>query len=519
MSNTWTTSNTECAVHTVYFQAHLSDADQWELLQEAASQHKWHVVSFAIQTCSIGSHPVVHHKLFAEALLQGEWGVVRALVKRQVRDVPLCYQESALQLLQLGKWSIAGQVFQGCTEKDEHTFSEVLTKAVARQEWSTVLQLAQSGLTTEQRLFLFETATNHTNWPVIKQLTTKRDSIGIYLSQYAFGIAALRSNWDLVCHYVHQGVDINEQDREGNTALHLAALQRDQEGVHKLMRLSPDVNILNNDQVSPFHITVRNKAWDVAKLMIESGGNICLPDKHNDTVLKYLLEVAQADVLHFAVSRGCNIMAESVKDRTALHVLLFAGYYDTVREVVDQGTDPDIVADGRTMLHFAANRTALSSMESCVSLCIELGLSTHQPSVTDGQIRKCSSTQLANGLRNSPICMALRNKSVPFKVLWMLLESGASSNFELNLLKSWKQLKNIESTGANGKQKVLYLTNTASNAQSLRHLCRLTISHQMGCKGDRRQRIASLPLPRQMKDYVSFSDVLSVVKYQGKRML
>ncbi|KAK7483049.1 hypothetical protein BaRGS_00025712 [Batillaria attramentaria] len=497
----------------------LSDEEQWELLQEAVSQQKWHIVAQVIRKCKIGDHAAVHRKLFPEALDQRQWGVIRVLIQRGVKDVPQCYQAYALDLIQQGKWSIVGQVFLNSEEKDEETFSEVLSRAITKQEWSTVVLLIQSGLSEEQRTYLFQFATHTSNWKIVEQLTDKKDSVGYYLSEYAFDIAANQSNWELVCHYVQQGVDIDYQDRDGHTALHLAATQRDKDGVQKLMRLGPDVNIMNDNQITPMHLVAKMKSWDLVKLMIENGGNINLPDHKNITVLRYLLEAGQADILHLAVEQGCDVMADSVKGRTAIHVLLSAGYYRTVMKMVEQGADASATTAGRTLLHFAINQTTLSSMESCLSLCIDLGLSTHQPKVNDSHITRSESNTLADQLKNSPTWMALRNMSVPFKILWMLLESGSSSYFELQLLKSWKHLKEIASGSENGKQKVLYLTRAASNPHSLKHLCRLAISHQMGCKGDRKQRIASLPLPRQMKDYVSFSDVLSVVKYQGKRML
>lgn len=506
-------------IHQLKNAALLSETDQWELLQEAVSQQKWHIVAQIIHKCSIGNHATVHHKLYPEALLQGQWGVIRALIKQKVKGVPHCYQAFCLELMQQGKWSIVGQVFQNCSNKNEDIFSEVLNMATIKQEWSTVSQLIQSGLSEEQRLLLFQIASHNGNWHIMQQLTKKQDRVGCYLSQYAFDIAATRSNWDMVCHYVKQGTDINYQDREGNTALHLATMQRDWEGVHKLMQLRPNINIMNQDEVTPLHLAAKNKAWDLVKVMIEHGGEICLQDKKKVTVLKYLLEAAQADVLQFAVLKGCNVMADSAKDRNAIHVLLSAGYYQTVVKMVELGANLQVINEGRTLLHFAVNRSTLSNMEACVSLCIDLGLSTHQPLVTDTHIINFQSATLTEQLRNSPTCLALRNKSVPFKVLWMLLESGASSYLELQRLKSWQQIKEITAVGTNGKQKFMYLMKTASRPQSLKQICRLAISHHIGCKGDRAKRIASLPLPRQLKDFISFSDILSVVKYQGKRML
>nr|KAG5696619.1 hypothetical protein BaRGS_034080 [Batillaria attramentaria] len=334
-------------IQDVFLQGQLSDEEQWELLQEAVSQQKWHIVAQVIRKCKIGDHAAVHRKLFPEALDQRQWGVIRVLIQRGVKDVPQCYQAYALDLIQQGKWSIVGQVFLNSEEKDEETFSEVLSRAITKQEWSTVVLLIQSGLSEEQRTYLFQFATHTSNWKIVEQLTDKKDSVGYYLSEYAFDIAANQSNWELVCHYVQQGVDIDYQDRDGHTALHLAATQRDKDGVQKLMRLGPDVNIMNDNQITPMHLVAKMKSWDLVKLMIENGGNINLPDHKNITVLRYLLEAGQADILHLAVEQGCDVMADSVKGRTAIHVLLSAGYYRTVMKMVEQGKADVVIVEER----------------------------------------------------------------------------------------------------------------------------------------------------------------------------
>lgn len=49
----------------------------------------------------------------------------------------------------------------------------------------------------------------------------------------------------------------------------------------------------------------------------------------------------------------------------------------------------------------------------------------------------------------------------------------------------------------------------ASNPSRLEHLARLVVSHDIGCRPGRSDRIQSLPVPDRIKDLVNFKDVLS----------
>nr|KAG5688738.1 hypothetical protein BaRGS_002062 [Batillaria attramentaria] len=88
----------------------------------------------------------------------------------------------------------------------------------------------------------------------------------------------------------------------------------------------------------------------------------------------------------------------------------------------------------------------------------------------------------------------------------LLHESGSSSNCELFLLKNDASIR-AQLERQRRQDIVQYLDRAASNPASLQHLCRLTVSHLVGCRPGRRDRVASLPLTWCTKDLVLFEDL------------
>ncbi|KAK7469876.1 hypothetical protein BaRGS_00036096, partial [Batillaria attramentaria] len=125
-------------------------------------------------------------------------------------------------------------------------------------------------------------------------------------------------------------------------------------------------------------------------------------------------------------------------------------------------------------------------------LCVRAGLSSHERH-PEKEPHFCS-----------PMKQALQNGQLP--LVRLLHESGSSSNCELFLLKNDASIR-AQLERQRRQDIVQYLDRAASNPASLQHLCRLTVSHLVGCRPGRRDRVASLPLTWCTKDLVLFEDL------------
>ena len=140
--------------------------------------------------------------------------------------------------------------------------------------------------------------------------------------------------------------------------------------------------------------------------------------------------------------------------------------------------------------------------EEMVRLCIRSGISTRE--FCD---KSCSGRffHTCTHVHYGPLNLALVHCELA--LVKLLHESGATSNEELYRLKTDACLKDhLERRGR--RDIVQYLDKASSSPHSLQNLCRLRVSHLIGCRPGRAQRIESLPLPPVMKDLVGFSDIL-----------
>ena len=78
--------------------------------------------------------------------------------------------------------------------------------------------------------------------------------------------------------FIDYGVDVNERDESGQSALHMAADNGSIECVQKLLAAGSDPNAADNDGISVLQAAVIGGSIDVAKILLSSGAD---PDHHD----------------------------------------------------------------------------------------------------------------------------------------------------------------------------------------------------------------------------------------------
>ena len=84
---------------------------------------------------------------------------------------------------------------------------------------------------------------------------------------------------------LENGVAINSQNRDGNTALHLALYNSSAASAMLLLAKRAEFNIVNNEGLTEFHIAIRRKKYSVAKHLLESGANVTPNPKTNRSTM------------------------------------------------------------------------------------------------------------------------------------------------------------------------------------------------------------------------------------------
>ncbi|PVD33479.1 hypothetical protein C0Q70_04735 [Pomacea canaliculata] len=95
------------------------------------------------------------------------------------------------------------------------------------------------------------------------------------------------------------------------------------------------------------------------------------------------------------------------------------------------------------------------------------------------------------------------------QALKILIESGASNNRELFELSAHLEEKFVNNKTRAKTEMLDILKQAASQPRSLESLCRLTVSHALGCGTRREEKVTCLSVPQRLQQYILFHDILS----------
>ncbi|KAK7087246.1 uncharacterized protein [Littorina saxatilis] len=256
-----------------------------------------------------------------------------------------------------------------------------------------------------------------------------------------------------------------------------------------------------HNQVVLDHVLSRaacQEAWDVVKELLTR----CTESDHSLLldVLKRAVRGQQLEVSQALINRvDASAVLEKVKDCW-------------FRE------------GGHTLLSMAVNYDSHWTRLDLIRLCIASGLSTFQRDMPIEQIKSYFEDGRTADSQTCPVLYILGKEMFSrsashvlnmkiLSIISLMLRSGAVANKGLYQIRfnaemqSHLRSKRIKSdTWRKGYKMVI---KAASNPSRLEHLARLVVSHDIGCRPGRSDRIQSLPVPDRIKDLVNFKDVLS----------
>ncbi|KAJ6914036.1 hypothetical protein NC651_016326 [Populus alba x Populus x berolinensis] len=151
--------------------------------------------------------------------------------------------------------------------------------------------------------------------------------------------AALRGD-DLLLHQLlKRGLDPNESDNNGRSAMHIAASKGSENCVLLLLDHGADPNCRDSDGNVPLWEAMLGGHEAVAKLLIQNGASI-----HHGDVGHFACTAAEKNnlnLLNEIVRYGGDVTGPRTNGITALHVAVCEDNAEIVRFLLDQGADID----------------------------------------------------------------------------------------------------------------------------------------------------------------------------------
>ncbi len=136
---------------------------------------------------------------------------------------------------------------------------------------------------------------------------------------------------------------LNSRDESGNTPLHLAVRQKQNETVSFLLSEGADVNGRNTNQLTPLHISSSVGNPEITWLLLEKGADVGLADYQLHTPLHYAAANGFSEVAELLVMSGAPLEVKNSYGRTPL--LLCArerGTPEIARLLIDAGADVNV---------------------------------------------------------------------------------------------------------------------------------------------------------------------------------
>lgn len=213
---------------------------------------------------------------------------------------------------------------------------------------------------------------------------------GLYGCGEGIHDAVLRGDMKELDLMLAEGVDVNETDGDGNTALMYALSLEKDEFTSKLLAAESDPKIRNDYGNTPLHAAVIYNKLDKVKLLVEEkntgveegneqgqtplhyaaflgylpvvqyllgqGASLEKRDKAGYTALHYAAQNGKVEILTFLQEKKIDLNAVTAQGFSPLHLAVVYGKVKTVEFLLKNECNPELKSTlrGRTALHGAA---------------------------------------------------------------------------------------------------------------------------------------------------------------------
>jgi len=177
------------------------------------------------------------------------------------------------------------------------------------------------------------------------------------------------------------GVNIEAEDKQGNTALIWASVQGHENVVLTLIDWGADIEARANNGVTALMAAIFNGHEKTALTLLDRGADIEVRDANSITALMAACYTGHEKTVQTLLDQGADIEARDTNDATALVAASISGHEKTVQTLLDQGADIETRDNDDTTALVAAS---ISGHEKTVQTLLNRGADI-EARYTEGQ--------------------------------------------------------------------------------------------------------------------------------------
>ncbi|XP_043484439.1 26S proteasome non-ATPase regulatory subunit 10-like isoform X2 [Leptopilina heterotoma] len=114
-------------------------------------------------------------------------------------------------------------------------------------------------------------------------------------------------NVETVKELLQKEININDQDRNGDTALHMATRRGDEAIVALLLEFRAEINCQNNIGVTPLHVSAKRGHEEICKMLLIKGADVNARNIIRQTALDFAAEFEHEQIIELLLKFGAEI--------------------------------------------------------------------------------------------------------------------------------------------------------------------------------------------------------------------
>ncbi|MHC4867755.1 MAG: ankyrin repeat domain-containing protein [Planctomycetota bacterium] len=224
---------------------------------------------------------------------------------------------------------------------------------------------------------------------------------------------------------IRKGTDVNARNKDGETALHIAARRNREHIAELLIANGADVNAREEDGWTPLHQAAMNSRWSarVGRLLILKGADINARTSDNITPLHAAAMGGNASTVRLLIEKGADVNARDKAGDTPLHWAARCKYDTkaTVEALLSGGAEimaTNSMADApvenaiswgnRTMARLLVEAMDLGARDASGDTVLHWAVRQHSPKVLNLLIEHGADVNAKDARGNTALDLAIR---------------------------------------------------------------------------------------------------------------